>query len=95
VSGRSSRGVNRSSSSEFASVYASGRLTADPLNTFETPILLKSGVGPYTPFANRWGDYSGASIDPSDATKVWVAGEFAFPIGNGSGWGTWIAKIGF
>lgn len=49
-----------------------------------------------TPPPNRWGDYSGAGIDPSDQTKVWVAGEYAPKNRTGkSEWGTWIAEVGF
>ena len=77
-----------SSTSTYASVYASAQLAATP-STFQTPTLIKSGEGPYTP--NRWGDYSGAAIDPS-GTGVWVGGEYA--LGDGS-WGTWIAEVSF
>jgi len=82
---------SRSSASEFASVYASGRLTTDTLNTLQTPVLIKAGEAPYG--ADRWGDYSGAGIDPSDQTTVWVAGEYALLPAGGSEWGTWIAQI--
>ena len=85
---------NRSSSSEFASVYASGQKTTDGLNTFETPILIHAGEAPYQPFASRWGDYSGAGVDPLNPATVWVAGEYARTEG-GSEWGTWIASIHF
>ncbi len=81
---------SRSSSSEFASVYASGRLTTDPSNTLRNPVLIKAGEAAYG--ADRWGDYSGAAVDPSDPTKVWVAGEYA-RVEGGSEWGTWIAEI--
>ena len=84
---------SKSSASEFASVYASGRLTSDTLNTLQTPVLIHAGEAAYQPFADRWGDYSGAGIDPSDLASVWVAGEYARMEG-GSEWGTWIAKIG-
>ncbi len=54
------------------------------------PVLIKAGEAAYG--ADRWGDYSGAAIDPSDQTKVWVAGEYA-RVEGGSEWGTWIAEI--
>ncbi len=81
---------SRSSSSEFASVYASGQLTTDTSNTLRDPVLIKAGETAYG--ADRWGDYSGAAIDPSDPAKVWVAGEYA-RVEGGSEWGTWIAEI--
>jgi hypothetical protein len=86
---------SRSSSTEFAGVWASGRLSADALNTYRTPILIKAGEAHYNPFGSRWGDYSSASIDPSDQTTAWVSGEYACPGGcaNGSNWGTWNSQI--
>src|SRR5262249_16112455 len=77
-----------SSSTSFASVYVSGQLAGSP-GTFQTPVSIKDGEGPYTP--NRWGDYSGAGIDPS-GTTVWVGGEYALADGT---WGTWIGQVGF
>jgi hypothetical protein len=81
-----------SSASLWAGVYASGQRPADGFNTFQIPTLIHLGENAYTPFANRWGDYSGASIDPSNAGTVWVAGEYA-RIEGGSQWGTWIAPL--
>jgi hypothetical protein len=43
---------------------------------------------------NRWGDYSGAAIDPSNPDDVWVAGEYGTAIG-GDDWGTAIAELTF
>jgi hypothetical protein len=40
----------------------------------------------------RWGDYVGTAIDPSDLTTVWVAGLYQATSG-GFGWGTVIQKI--
>lgn len=86
---------SRSSTAEFAGVWASGRLSGDALGTFRTPTLIKAGEAHYSPFANRWGDYSSVAIDPSDQTKAWVSGEYACPggcVANGSNWGTWIGQ---
>ncbi len=80
-----------SSSSAYAGVYASGQ-KADSQNTFKTPATVHAGEHSYNPFANRWGDYSGAAFDPSDSTTVWVAGEYA-RIEGGSEWGTWLAPV--
>lgn len=44
---------------------------------------------------NRWGDYSGICLDPSDDKTVWMAGEYATPRDPGPGasrWGTWFSK---
>lgn len=39
----------------------------------------------------RWGDYSGAAIDPSNPKDVWLASEYA--PSNGANWGTSIAEV--
>jgi len=81
-----------SSASAYAGVYASGQRPADGPNTFQVPATIHFGENAYTPFANRWGDYSGASIDPSNPGTIWVAGEYA-RIEGGSEWGTWLAPV--
>src|SRR5437762_6502812 len=82
-----------SSSATYAGVYASGQKTTDPVNSFQSPpTQLKNGENSYTPFANRWGDYSGAALDPASPSIVWVAGEYVH-ISGGSEWGTFIAPV--
>jgi len=83
---------SRSSTSEFAGVWASGRLSSDTLNTYQPPTLIKAGEAHYNPSAPRWGDYSSVAIDPSDQSKAWVSGEYA-RVEGGSEWGTWIAAL--
>jgi hypothetical protein len=85
---------SRSSTAEFAGVWASGRISTDTANTYRTPTLIKAGEAHYSPSFSRWGDYSSVAIDPSDQTKAWVSGEYACPggCGIGSNWGTWIGQ---
>lgn len=45
-----------------------------------------------TPQRNRWGDYYGAMVDPSDDNSVWVSGEYSLPRGFGN-IGRWASKI--
>jgi len=85
-------GSGGSSAPAWAGVYASGQRLADGPSTFQVPATIKLGEHAYNPFANRWGDYSGASIDPSNPATIWVAGEYAQSAG-GSEWGTWIAPL--
>ncbi|HEV2173720.1 MAG TPA: hypothetical protein VGR71_09145, partial [Nitrospira sp.] len=85
-----------SSPSEFPSVYASGRLAGDPLNTLQVPVQIKAGEASYSAdgFSEpRWGDYSATVIDPNDQTKVWGAGEYATSAAGGGNWGTFIAEL--
>lgn len=83
-----------SSATWYAGVYASGQRLTDGPNTFQNPVTIHVGEGIYT--TTRWGDYSGAAIDPTDSTQatVWVAGEYALPITNNTPeWGTWLAPL--
>ena len=80
-----------SSATMYAAVYASGQ-RAGAGNSFQDPVLIKAGENSYTPSSSRWGDYSGASIDPSSPGTVWVAGEYARSEG-GAEWGTWVAPV--
>jgi hypothetical protein len=87
----------QSSSNEFPSGFVDGRLAGDPVNTLGTPVLFQAGARAYNsndtsglPF--RWGDYSGAGVDPSDQTAIWVAAEYATSATVGLNWGTSIAK---
>jgi hypothetical protein len=81
-----------SSTSEYPSVFFASRLQSDPLDTMSYPVLVQSGKMDYTSTHSRWGDYSGASIDPSDGSKVWVGGEYAASASSPN-WGTWIAQV--
>jgi len=86
-----------SNSSVYPSVAVAAHGFADPINTLGQPITLAAGLGPEanaTGFCPsypvcRYGDYFGATTDPSDTSFVWVAGQY----GTQSGWSTWIAGV--
>jgi hypothetical protein len=82
----------RSCTNEYASVRYTGRATTDL--TLQGSNSIKDGESNYLNTAsgkNRWGDYSGASSDPSDPSKLWLYGEYAAsPTDN---WGTWGAEV--
>jgi hypothetical protein len=80
----------QSSSTEFASAFVDGRLSGDTVNTLGTPVLFQAGAMAYN--GTRWGDYSGAGVDPNDQTAIWVAAEYATGATTGLNWGTWIAE---
>lgn len=65
-----------SSATQFASAAYTGRAASDLPNTMRTPVLFRAGASPYVDFAIRWGDYSGASLDP-DGSTVWMIAEYA------------------
>ena len=88
---------SQSSSNEFPSAFVDGRLAGDAKNTLGTPVLFQAGAKSYNsndtsggPF--RWGDYSGAGVDPADETAVWVTAEYATSQSTPLNWGTSIAK---
>src|SRR5262249_35268583 len=85
---------NQSPPSEFASVYVTGRTSADPLGTMQTPALAKAGTATYSDFAFRWGDYSGISVDPTDGT-IWSGLEYSTSLlsGDPANWATWISHF--
>ena len=85
----------RSSAAEFGSARYTGRLATDPANTLQPSALLKAGTANYQNLdnegRNRWGDYLGIGLDPSDGS-FWLLGEYAV---STSAWGTWVAQVGF
>ncbi|HEY2372552.1 MAG TPA: hypothetical protein VGH82_08375 [Gaiellaceae bacterium] len=62
--------------------------TAD--GTFTQPVVIAKSASPYR--GNRYGDYFGAAVDPTDPATVWVAGESGTDIAGGGGWSTYVAS---
>jgi hypothetical protein len=85
---------NVSSSSDFAGLQVTGRLTDDPLNTLQAPALLRAGGGAQTTSSGRMGDYYGAALDPSDPSIVWVNGEYIRATALRD-WGTFVGALQF
>lgn len=81
--------------SSSATGYPSvGAAALDPTWSAMTSTVVKQGVASYTGFDTapyRWGDYSGAAVDPSDGS-IWVAGEYSASSTTGD-WGTFIAQL--
>ncbi len=75
----------------FASAAYTERLPTDPTGTMESYAVYFAGLGPYDEqVGNRWGDYSGLSLDPA-GTSFWGFAEYAgTPDPN---FGTEIAQI--
>jgi len=85
---------NSITSTEPLSVRVTGRAATDPLNTLQPSVVLRAGRG--NPVGTRFGDFSGAAVDPADPTRVWVAGEYLRSItlsGDSADWGTVIAQL--
>jgi uncharacterized repeat protein (TIGR01451 family) len=77
-----------SSSTEFVSMYVTGRAPNDPTGTMETPVKALSGNATY--MGGRAGDYSGTSVDPSTGTSFWSANEF---VTSSDIWSTGVATF--
>ena len=75
----------QSSSTEYMSMYVTGRSTGDALGAMQTPVLVKAGQAAYgatfdsSPY--RAGDYSGITVDPADGS-FWAANEYATTSGT-------------
>jgi hypothetical protein len=94
-------GFSEFQSTDFVDAGYAYRAGTDPPNTIRQPVTLKDGEGPYSKTRggfNRWGDYSGSQVDPSDDLSLWTIQEYArIPNGrrDGSGrWGTWWGRVG-
>jgi hypothetical protein len=89
-------GYTKSSPSTYTEVWVTGREFTDPPGTLEPEILVRAGQGNYTDGAgcngtcDRWGDYSGMTIDP-DGCTFWYLGEFSD--GGNFNWKTHIASF--
>src|SRR5260370_25438414 len=74
------------------------RLTGQPAGSapqFVVPAQTIQAVqGLYT-CANRWGDYSGSAIDPTNPSSVWLAAEYAGASSTNCNWATFISQMTF
>ncbi len=81
-----------SSTNDYAGVWMTGRKNTDPAG-LSPSIMVKSGDGHYEVFGsdlrNRWGDYSGAGLDPVDSLSIWITAEYASATNV---WGLWTAR---
>lgn len=70
----------------FPGAYYTWRKAGDPAGTVQPTQTLRAGVDYYyRAFGgarNRWGDYSGMSVDPSDDVTFWVYNEYAMTRGS-------------
>jgi hypothetical protein len=68
-------GFSLSGSATYPSIAYAGRLAADPLGQMtQGESILLAGTG-FQSGTNRWGDYSGLTVDPSDDCTFWYTNE--------------------
>lgn len=77
----------RSSPTEMFSVYVAWRSASDPPGTMPNQEIAKSSAGAYG--NSRWGDYSGANVDPMTGS-FWGHHEY----NESSSWLTWLQPFG-
>ncbi len=82
---------NRSSSTVTPELRFIGKFVQNTFTgVFANPsTLVFAGPTGVTETRGRWGDYSGISVDPSDQSKVWIAGQYTK---NNDFWGTRIGQ---
>ena len=84
---------SRSNALEYVGAYATGRRAADDPG-LSSSVPLHEGNANYVLLGggtrNRWGDYNGSGVDPSDPTVVWMHTEH---VQSKNAWGTWTSKV--
>jgi uncharacterized repeat protein (TIGR01451 family) len=82
-------------STDYLSMWVTGRVSTDTPGTMETPVIVPAGTGVanYKDFTSggRAGDLSGINVDPVNGT-FWAANEFANTQATAN-WGTAIANF--
>ncbi len=84
-------GYTKSSATTHTQLWVTGREFSDPPGTLQSETLQRAGLGNYTDGGgcgggcDRWGDYSGMTVDP-DGCTFWYLGEFSD--GGYANWGT-------
>lgn len=84
---------SRSGVNEYIGAYYTTRTTSMPPGTLSGSKLLQAGKANYIKHfgsgRNRWGDYNGIWIDPSDGNNFWMISQYAEKPQN-----TWAARVG-
>ena len=85
-------GFAASAPSIFPGSYVTAREAADPAGTVQNSVTLRAGTDWYfrqfSGTRNRWGDYTGIAVDPSNDLCFWVYNEHAITRGLPSNGGT-------
>jgi hypothetical protein len=88
-------GYSKSSLTVKPSIFITGRLSTDPINTLGAETQVRPGLGVQTSGAfNRWGDYSAMTLDPVDQCTFYYTNEYLKTDGAFN-WSTRIASYRF
>ena len=87
-------GYSRFAANQFASAGYAFRTAGDAINSLRDDTVLKAGAASYNVLddigRNRWGDYSGTSVDPSNGKEFWTLQEYTAATNS---WSTWWGRI--
>ncbi|MEP6821737.1 MAG: dockerin type I domain-containing protein [Chthoniobacterales bacterium] len=88
-------GYSKSSTTVMPSIWVTGRLGTDAINTMGAEAVMQAGAGVQTVGAgNRWGDYSSMTLDPVDQCTFYYTNEYLKANGTFN-WSTRIAAFRF
>jgi hypothetical protein len=79
---------------QYPSIVYAGRVPTDPAGTLESEVVLVAGLGSQTGGADRWGDYSSVTVDPTDDCTFWFTEEYEKSTG-GFNWSTAVGTFSF
>jgi repeat uncharacterized protein DUF346 len=83
-------GLTASNASTFPSTATTGQIRSGASPNFAGVRIVHQGTASY--IGQRWGDYSGAAIDPANPGTVWIGDEEAMAGGPGN-WTTTLAPV--
>jgi hypothetical protein len=87
-------GYSYITSTTYPAAAYSLRLSTDPLDSMRQKYIYRHGKNSYYETfggaKNRWGDYSGTCVDPSNDMDLWTVQE---SVANLNVWDTWWAKV--
>jgi hypothetical protein len=87
-------GYTKSSLTVFPGIFVTGRLAGDPAGTLGAEVAMQTGAGSQIGSFNRWGDYSGMSVDARDGCSFWYTTQY-IPTSGSFNWATQIAAFKF
>ncbi len=73
-------GYTKTSATEYPSIYLTGRLRDDPLDSLRRPVLAVAGTSSYRCALSDpvgWGTYSSTMLDPAQPLVLWTYQEYA------------------
>ncbi len=86
-------GYSVSSAGMYPSIAFAGRMPSDPAGALEAETTIVAGSGSQMN-SDRWGDYSGMTVDPVDDCTFWYTQEY-LPANGTFNWRTRIANFKF